>query len=732
MKILRIIPVVLVTVMILSMLFGKEILNLNTTYFSPRGDGLKSYYCALYHAKYDKDARKMTGMNYPWGESIYFTDGQPPIANAVRFVDHHLFPCANKMAGIFNFMMIFSILLSSIFLFLIFKKFKMPDWYSTLLAIGLALLSPQMGRLAGHFSLSWGFWIPLLIYLTILIIEKPTWWKSILFGVITLLASLMHMYFFLFSVALMGVYILEWLFFRYDKKQLGALAAHFAIQIIVPFLLLQFLMLDDQTDRTLHPYGFFAYRGYPGSVFLPVNKWYMPFIMKLHFVHHYEWEALAYVGMVASIGFWMLFGRYLTNLFRRVNGGGSFTGDRKLDILFWASFLMLLFSFGVPFIFGLDKLRDSISFLSQLRAVGRFSWLFFYVINVIVWIKVYQYFSTLKIKKLGFSIIVLLLGILGFEAYDYSKNCAGCLNNEVPQLSDWQNHLDENHWVKEVDANRYQAIMPIPYFHIGSESSWIEARCDIDRQMFIASLKTGLPCNGVMLGRTSLSQTYKNIELSKTPWNRYRVLDEYPNNKPLLLIVAKCDDLNTDEKRLVDNATLVCQTPNFDFYELPIDTFRTIPAKYNFPQRYQSMLDSAERNKDSLTFSYIYRTGNMSKGKSEGVVVGRKFQRIMEAPVKLDPTKKCYLRFWIKNYDRDLVARTQLLVLQCTPDHKTLEETYSDIFRNIRSFNDDWALIEIPLEPKQPDEIIKLLIKNPSLKGTNLFFDEFSVLQSDF
>jgi hypothetical protein len=722
-------------ILVTCILFKGIIFNLNSKYFSQNGDGLKAYYCALYHAKYDDTLRHFNGMNYPWGESMSFTDGQPPLTNAVRLIDHYLFPCADKMVGIFNFMMIFSIFLSSIFLFLIFRKFKMPDWYATLLAVGITLLSPQMGRLAGHFSLSWGFWIPLLIYLMVLIFEQKAWWKSALFGVVTLFASLMHMYFFLFSVALVGIYFLEWLFFHFDKKQLWQMVVHFTVMVIIPFVLLQYLMLDDQVDRTMHPYGFFAYRGYPGSVFLPINKWYVPFIMNFHFVRKYDWEALAYIGAVASIGFWILFGRYIANLFKRTKRKGSFTGDRKLDILFWASFLVLLFAFGVPFVFGFDKLRNSIGFLSQLRAIGRFSWLFYYVINLIVWIKIYDYFSLIKKRNVGFSAIILFLGILGFEAYDYSKGCVGCLNNEVPQMNDLKNQMEDNKWVNEIDANKYQAIMPIPYFHIGSESSWIDVRCDIAKQMYIASLKTGLPCNGVMLGRTSLSQTYKNIELSKTPWNKYRVLDEYPNNKPLLLVVAKCNDLNADEKRLVENASFIRQTPNFDLYEMSIDSLRSIPAKYNYPQRYRSLMDSiASHVATGKTNCFIECNGNKNSGigKLKGIKASKDFQQLIETPIKLDTSKKLYIRFWIKDYTKDMVVRSNLLVVQDKPSHECLNEMYSDIFRHIRSFDGDWALIEIALEPKQEDEIIKLLFKNSVLDGTDFYFEDFSVSQMEF
>lgn len=157
MKFLKTLPVIILTSIILYFFTSDYIFNLNSRYFSSGGDGLKSYYCAWYHAEYDQTMQHFEGMNYPWGESISFTDGQPPVTNFIKWIDNHLFPCAQFMPGVFNVLMLLSILFSAIILFLILKKYKMPDWYATLVAIGIALLSPQMGRMPGHFSLSWAF-----------------------------------------------------------------------------------------------------------------------------------------------------------------------------------------------------------------------------------------------------------------------------------------------------------------------------------------------------------------------------------------------------------------------------------------------------------------------------------------------------------------------------------------------------------------------------------------------
>jgi hypothetical protein len=712
-------------------LFGRMLPKLNQMYFASGGDGLKAYYCAWYHAQYDESSSHFKGMNYPWGESVYFTDGQAPVASAVRWVHQNLSPVAHYIPGIFNFLMLFSLVLSALFLFLIFKRFKLPDWFSFLVALGMVFLSPQIGRLTGHFSLAWGFWIPLLIYLTLLIIEKQRWLLSFLFALVTLLASLMHMYFFLFAVALMGICWFDRTFIHRQNRNGFVDFVHLALQIIVPFVLLQLIMVDNIPDRTMHPWGFYEYRAFPATVFLPLHKWYAPFLDKLSFVRNYDWESYAYIGAVAAIGLWFVLAVWCRQHFSKKEFAFKLPG-REFGILLWASGLLLLFSFGIPFIFGLEKLRNSIGFLSQLRAVARFSWLFFYVANIAVWVLVYRWAASYKSKPLGYSLLAVFLLVFGLEAFDYAKGSFKALDNPIEQLADKNNLMEENRWVNRINVEDYQAIMPLPYFHIGSESSWVDAQCGIDKQMYIASLKTGLPCVGVMMGRTSLSQTYKNIALSRTPWTKFDVLDEYPNRKPLLLMVAKCDAISKDEQRLVEHASLVASSTNVDFYKLTIDSLEAIPSKYYFPAKYVAMFEKAQQMAADSS-AYVQQNGGLTDFQSlVGINASAEYQNIVEAPIKLDLSQPLYLRFWIRNYAEDMVARTNLVVYQSAPDHQTLEEKYTDVFRHIKSFNGPWALIEIVLQPKQEHEIVKLLFKNETLAGKPLYFDEFSVSQIGF
>lgn len=724
------------TGLLIFVFFGKLIPDINNLYFSRDGDGFRTYFGMYYHAKFDTSYHRLDGMNYPFGEMIDFTDCQPPVSNFIQFVSKHIVDISGYTTGIVNGTMLFSIFLASIFLFLIFRKLKLPNWFASAVSICIVFLSPQIHRMGGHFSLGWMFWIPLSIYLLMLFDDKKSYWISLLVGISAFLAGAMHFYMLAFWLFLFAPY---WLFrwvMKADYKFSWEDLIHVFIQIVLPFILLEINLIvnDDVVDRTANPWGFYTYRGHFAAVFLPLFKWYIPFSNNLSFAQKFDWEAFSYIGIVASVGFFLLTIRWIKGVIK-LRKMTSITGNKILDYLLAISFLVLLFSFGVPFIFGLDKLRSFLGPLGQLRGVARFGWMFFYVINIIVFYLIYNKLFLGKKGFIGKIITFSLLSVFAFEAWVYSGGYQNNLNNRIPELENENDHFYQSLAALNIDTSKYQAILPLPYFHIGSESSWIDNRCDIMKHSFILSMKTGIPNVGMMGARTSILQSYKNIELVRTPWVKFRVLDEYPNNKPLLLTVAKCDELNSDEKRLVENASFLMNTPNFDLYEMPIDTLRAIPAKYNFPQRYSNMVDSIKRSiVEGKTDCFFESNGNLNCGteKLKGIKVSNDFQRILETPVKLDLSKKVYIRFWVKDYAKDMVVRTPLLIIQDKTNHEFLEEKYSDIWRHIRSFNGDWALVEIVLEPKQEDEIIKLLFKNSILDGQDFYFDEFSVSQKEF
>ncbi len=716
------IALILITAAVL-VLFSPLIFNLNSTYFSGGGDGLKAYYGAVYHNYYDKNYHRLEGMNHPYGENIFFTGSQPPISNTVKFIDQNIFPCSKYVVGIINAMMIASVILGIFFIYLIFRRFRISAWYSLLVAIGIGFLSPQISRLGGHFSLGWMVWIPLQLYLLLLIQEKRTWKRSLLFGLSALFACMMHLYFFIFTGFLVLFYWANRFISKKDNLKSVFPYLHIFIQLLIPFLLIHLLMgqFDAVVDRTNVPWGFFENRAYPGSVFLPILEFYPYSMSEFEFTDKYLWEGVSYVGIIAGVGFIAI---VLSKLIAK-RSKRSFSDNPKTEVWFWASLAALLFSMGVPFIFGLENLRLSFGPIAQIRAVGRFAWLFYYVLNIIVFIKIYRLFSTRKIHPgIKASILGVIMAVLFFEAY-YNTRVVNRFNNQVPSFTEAIDRAGKSNDLP-FDKGEYQAIMPLPYFHVGSESIWISPKCGSEQKIFTLSAATGLPTNAVMMSRTSLSQTYKNVALILTPWKRYEVLDDYTSEKPILLVVDTCDQLNANEKRLIRHASFVGVDGDSKYYSLKIDSLKSIPEKYQFPARYNAVMDSIHSLSEAGLAAINRPTYSADILK---IKAPQNYELIFEDEIKLKPEKPVFVRFWIKDVDSDLVARTGLLVIQARANGESIEERYTPVFANIRTVDGEWALVEIELQPQVEFQRFKLLIENKTIREEYLEFSEFTISQ---
>ena len=95
-------------------------------------------------------------------------------------------------------------------------------------------------------------------------------------------------------------------------------------------------------------------------------------------INYINWEGYAFVGVTASLVSMFLVIRFFILL--KQNGwkyNFLLTGNKELDLLFFASLIILLYSFGFPFMIGAFKpLIEYLGPLRQIRSIGRFAWVF--------------------------------------------------------------------------------------------------------------------------------------------------------------------------------------------------------------------------------------------------------------------------------------------------------------------------------------------------------------------
>ncbi|MBK7869698.1 MAG: hypothetical protein IPJ74_02945 [Saprospiraceae bacterium] len=548
----------------------------NSSFFDLYGDGFKNYATTLYHIKFDSTYMQYEGMNYPYGEHVLFTDCQPILANSLKFISQNVVDVSDYTVAIVNLTMLFSFVLCSIFLYLIFNRLKLPIWYNILVSLGLTFLAPQLYRVIGHYGLAHSFVVPAILYFLMRFEEKRSWTLSAVTAVFIILTAQLHFYFFAISAVLITAYFFFYWLRNFSGQLTGKLALHYGIQVLTPLIFLQLWSHwgDTVRDRPTLPMGFLDFRAFAEGIFtgskIPFWQWIDRTIVD---IRDLNMENEAFVGTVSTIFALALIVRWCIRRFKKPFL--PYVESDFLRNLFPAVFVILLFSLGLPFTLpGMSGLLDHMGPFRQFRGLGRFAWAFYFGWNIIVWYSLYQLAANAKKIWIKGLILVPALSLLAYESFHFAK---------ASYFSPWKDErliksrfeTSENYWFKNIDIDRYQAVLPIPYYHIGSENFEFGPLGDQLRFSLIPGWHFGIPNLGVFLSRNSYSQTLEHLPLALYPYRPVDLLSRLPNQKPLLVVIDRVQRGNfaakNDFSYLMRQGKLLYADDLVELYELPVD-----------------------------------------------------------------------------------------------------------------------------------------------------------------
>ncbi|MEZ4926702.1 MAG: hypothetical protein R3A50_10515 [Saprospiraceae bacterium] len=600
--------VLLIAAILIWIKHGEWIPNANNYGLLDSPDGLKNYMTTAWHLEHDSSYVHYGGMSYPYGEHVLFTDNQPIFSAALQWWSRHVSDLHGLSTGLINIFQVLSLLFGACIIFLLLRKLHLPVWYAGIAALGILFLSPQYNRFDGHFGLSHTWVLPFLLLLLCRYEERQSRrYQSLLIGILLFIVAQLHFYYFGVAALFLGLYTAYQVMLNFRWRNIAKRIYHLIVMVIVPFALLNIWIhwSDYYTDRPASPYGFTTYIGYWEGVFLPyesfpMHKWISDNIIPIRSVGG---EAQAYVGLIAfAFTLWLMFGRRF-KMFEATWNEAAYHRVHKnyLNGIFFASFVLLIFSCGFPFaIPGMGWMVDYFGPLKQFRGLGRFTWVFYYVINLLVfyvlwnrsvrikpdqsWREEFQ-LNWDKIKKgqlrkcrfvntKKWAIAVLPLLVLCYEAWTFQKSKQLHL---TPNLAKRELAAPSpDHWLNKVDFTGYQAVMPLPYHHVGSENIWLDINYPIFKKTLYTSLHTGLPDMGVFLSRTSIGNTVKSVQWSELPMEPPRILQDLPNNKPIALMIEpeKWDDVQWHYPHLIEKAKLVFESPDIKIMSLIPDSVR--------------------------------------------------------------------------------------------------------------------------------------------------------------
>lgn len=717
----------------------------NSKVIEPYGDGHKAYTTILYHAKYDSTYSHFQGMNYPYGEHVVPAATQPLLSNSIKFISNSIYDITPYTIAIVNFSLLLGILLSVFFLYLIFRTLELPQWYSIAVALGMSFLAPQFMRLTGHYGLAHMETLPILLYVMMRFDVRRSVGRSLWVALVLFLIPQIHFYFFAIMVFAVSFYFLFDFTNKWKWNKLHKYAFHYGLQVGLPLLFFFFWMYygDEVTDRTAEPWGFFYYNaiweGLVTNIDQPYFKWIDEHIIK---IQETDMEGRAYVGLIGLIVFLILMVQWLKNKFQKPYLLLESKYTPFLNRMFYASSVILLFAMGLPFVIpGLEFLLDYTGPIRQFRSIGRFAWVFYYVMNIIAFFWIYRKVEQLQSKIGKIVLFSLVIGLFYFEAYNYSWSFNIGLD-EVKEMNEGHRFTDGI----QIEYDNYQAILTVPHYNIGSDNFWWHLGGYIAQKSLTLSHQTGLPVTSAMLTRTSLSHTYNQLQLVTEPYRLPSILERYPSDKPLLMAWDENTFQNEKERyqHLMEGTYLKYEKGPLRLYELPLNSFQerinsrrakwireigladtlyTI-AGLKSPLDYQNFVYESF---DDSTATAIY----LGAGAFEGAMTAENI--IFDGPIPNQKKERTYkFSFWM--YMRsDLHPRSRMQLIEYDPKTGAeLQQFKTDMRYLIKVFDSNgWTLQEKELRAKSADSHFKIIIFNERLKNQPLLVDELLIQPRD-
>ncbi len=571
---------------ILDLFFGQAVWDPNEYLLGGSMDGLKNYFTPAWFVQYDSGTH-FSGMNYPFGEHVSFTDNQPLFSWLINLVDDHIYPVADHTVAILNSLVLWSLILAMYMMYRIGRHYRLPAWYAVPVAIIIAFLSPQIHRFAGHYALAYVAYLPVLWWSLIRMTEGPRPWVATGASLLWLfLGGLIHPYYLLMGsifgfafLALQAIPATRERSFRRTKLVQSVLV------LLLPLIVFQLFMAitDTVDDRPPVPSGFFYYRAQLEAIFLPVQgalweAWH-------RFVHEWrrpEVEAFSYVGFTATwvailtlirMGRHAIKGRWKRMFMPALSG--------TLRPALWASVLVLIFAMAIPFRWNMEFLLDILKPLRQFRSLGRFSWVFYYVFTMYAAVylhRLYRLTARKGIANIGIGFLIVALVLWGFEAAIHLDLHANIVKQSKGDNVFANAEPDFEQWLNEVgtSADEFQAVIPIPYFLIGSDKfvpRWQTG--PTTARVYKLAFNTGLPMACGSMSRTSYQQTIDLLQLISGPHLDKPVLDRLPNQKPFLILHEFDVPISVREQAFIEDAELIIRKGRFGLFKMPIEKLRS-------------------------------------------------------------------------------------------------------------------------------------------------------------
>ena len=666
-------------------------------------DAAKEIYTTAYHAAYSESLLQCTAMNYPHGEYYTYTGMQAQVAVPLWLLRHLGVDNVERwVLPLINLQILVSIVLCALFLYLLLRTVWMPQWYAVAGALLVTFLSPQLQRIGGHLSLSHICALPMLLFLLLRQCQSRSLWWSVAYAVVAFWFAMVHPYYLAFFIAVPAV-ALVWQVVATGSHSCRLPWSALLIQLLAPLVLFWLCthIGDTVTDRTALPWGFRLFRGCIKGLLLPFTvPLYGKLMAKMPGV---QWETMSYLGLVAVAGVVAIIIRFIVNVFRRrwrllLRP----TRHPVVNLFFAAGLLLALAGCVVPLL--PPQWIQCFGPLAQLRAQGRLLWLFYYAANIAVLYNLYNFVRRHRGHVFPRAVVAVALLVFAVECWSYNSNDRRLYRS---QWSEWTDGVQAGNFsLAGVDAAQYQAILNLPVFNSGSEFMDIWPGEGLLRKCAVVSVRTGLPLVSNTNPRSSASQAWESIALSRIPWRDYAILDSFSDGRPLLVMTTEGgNSLNRWEQALLDASQPVDRVDDMVFSRLDINDMRLICRQVQ---------DSLRRIYDSGVEDGVLLVANGREGDISRQNV------VFDGPVPLQGEVE--LSFWMTHLLDDLYSRSTVVVAAYDEAGSAMELYCGNAMNIIDIMDGRDGLLRLRCTLPDGCRRLRITVQNPDMRHAPVAF----------
>jgi hypothetical protein len=473
-------------------------------------------------------------------------------------------------------MLLSSLLLTSIFLFLIFYELRINYLLAILGAVAIMILSPQILRFGGHYSLSYSCFIPINLYL-LLLLQKGKSKKGFLFFLLALfniIALFTHAYLGMIVVGFTFIYLILYILQNRSKKAVDYIGLFSSVILPILLFILVLKGSDLHIGRTTNAGDLLKHSVNFFTIFFSYFHPTYPFFQDLFPNTVYHWEDIAFIGFAGDLLLISVIALLIYSIFTlKLSWFKSIFFDNLfLNQALFASFILLLFSMDYPFIWDMEYLLEMkiIKVIKNFRGNGRFAWEFYFVFSVwgVYLVNKFQrYLINNNRVVFAYLLIIIYPLSLAMDGYFYHKHISSVVNVNPNLFKIDQIDVDLKQAIESIEEDRYQAIIPLPHFHTGSINYRRKSQKHIFNLSLVTSYHSSIPVMGSRLSRVSIKESKNIVQLLSNNFYEKAIIDDLSDDRPFLIIVSN-ESLTSNEEKLIERSNLIYKSDAFRFYEI--------------------------------------------------------------------------------------------------------------------------------------------------------------------